>query len=631
MLTSKQAAILMDFYRQPDTYITLREISEKYRISIRTAQSGIRLIREFLNGSGMELHCVASKGCILHIADSDKSILFMEKFFTKSNTDPSFEEQSHRVTYLLETLLFAKDYQKSQDLADNMFISRSRLSDDLVHLKKILKTYGLSLISKPYHGLKIAGKESAIRQCILRESVRVEINESTPGELALLLRIRQIITPILEEMDYHTSDSLFENLLAHIALSIKRIQSGYIVETLTLSDNYLYTDVYKLAHKIMSLCCSNFHIPYYESEIIFLAINLHGKQEYNEHNGLPPDIRRLIAEGLSRIKKDYNIDFTENEDLLTALGMHMIPLLSRLRINMPAKNMLSSEIKQNYTLAFEIASSFLSILPDTYQQISDDEIAYFALHFSYALLNRSQAGSGKQVLLIGSQRKSALLLVCQKIRQWFVEIREISILSANEVSPELLEKYDIILCTDPGTSAKYPQAKLINYFLSEQDYKKIELAISGFHSLQDILNNFDRDLFYYGDAQNKYDIINILYQKADQKYVLGKAFLESLLEHERNANSQFNEFLAIPHPEKPVVSHTFIAVGILKSEIQWSEDFYVRLVFLVSIGKDNPKALQLWYYLSPLISDKTALLEIIQSHSYERLIQTITNIYRDLF
>ena len=64
MLSSKQIAILTDFYHNPDTYIKLREISEKYHISIRTAQSHIGTIRDFIKDSGMSLESVASKGCI---------------------------------------------------------------------------------------------------------------------------------------------------------------------------------------------------------------------------------------------------------------------------------------------------------------------------------------------------------------------------------------------------------------------------------------------------------------------------------------------------------------------------------------------------------------------------------------
>lgn len=188
MLSSKQIAILTDFYHNPDTYIRLREISEKYHISIRTAQSHISAIRDFIKDSGMSLESVASKGCILHITNPDKSAAFLQKI-ANAPTSGLANDQSFRVSSLLSRLLSANEYIKSQDLADEMFISRSRLSDDIVLLKKIFGEYNLSLISKPYHGLKITGKESNVRQCLIREAMHLYCNETDPGNQAMLLRI----------------------------------------------------------------------------------------------------------------------------------------------------------------------------------------------------------------------------------------------------------------------------------------------------------------------------------------------------------------------------------------------------------------------------------------------------------
>ena len=78
-------------------------------------------------------------------------------------------------------------------------------------------------------------------------------------------------------------------------------------------------------------------------------------------------------------------------------------------------------------------------------------------------------------------------------------------------------------------------------------------------------------------------------------------------------------------------SHTFIAVGVLTEKIEWSRDFYVRLVFLVGLEQNNPQALQLWYYLSPLISSSAALQSLIDTPTYGQLIKTVTDVYRDMF
>ena len=632
MLSRRQTDIFMDFYTRPETYLRLKDLAEKYHISVRTVQSDISGIREALKDSGMTLESTASKGCVLHIKDQTKSHGFVRRISDAFTTGYFFEEQSSRVSWLLSKLLDSGTYVKSQDLADSMYVSRSTLSSDLHQLKKILEKYGLSLVSRPYYGLKIEGKETAIRQCIIKENVRLDMGLfSQPGQNSLLAKIREIAIPILLEMHFRISDVALQNLLIHILLSIERIKSGNIVEAVSLPSDSSYTHVYHIARQIMEACCRHFQLPCEENEIVLLTLNLHGKREYDSQEYLTDEIDRMVYTGLLQVKKDYNMDFTGDLDLRIALGLHLIPLRSRIHTNMPAENTIGPEIKMNYTLAFELAASFLSALPGDYRLVNDDEISYVALHFSCAMLNQSRREGKKNVLLISSQKKSDLILVQQKIKQWFVEISEVTIASLNEVNAVLAGGYDVILATDPEVIRRYPRARLINYFLTDQDYRKIELALSGFHSIDDILGKFDPDLFYHGPAKDKNEIIQILYKKAKEKYGLGENFLESLLHREETGSSRFNEFLAIPHPERPMSSHTFIAVGVLTEKIEWSRDFYVRLVFLVGLEQNNPQALQLWYYLSPLISSSAALQSLIGTPTYGQLIKTVTDVYRDMF
>lgn len=76
-------------------------------------------------------------------------------------------------------------------------------------------------------------------------------------------------------------------------------------------------------------------------------------------------------------------------------------------------------------------------------------------------------------------------------------------------------------------------------------------------------------------------------------------FRSCVLEHEGNTNSYFGNRIAVLHPGAPTTEDTFVGVCISKHSISWSdENEHVRLMLLVSIEKDNPKAFNLWYYLS---------------------------------
>ena len=100
--------------------------------------------------------------------------------------------------------------------------------------------------------------------------------------------------------------------------------------------------------------------------------------------------------------------------------------------------------------------------------------------------------------------------------------------------------------------------------------------------------------------------------------------------HEQIGNTYFGNMVAMPHPEKLVSDSTFIATAVLKEPILWTDQDAVQLVFLVSIEKNNPKAYQLWFYLSYLISNNDALDRIIQNPTFENLKNVIRSIYATL-
>lgn len=635
MLSKRQIEIFMDFYAEPDKIITLKTVAEKYRISIRTAQSCISIIKEVAAQYEIELRSISSKGCLLHVTDDKKGDRFVNELAAEYTKHYFFDEQSSRVHYLLSRLLNDSSYIKSQDLADQMFISRSRMSDDLLIVKRILAKYHLTLLSKPYHGLLLEGDEMNKRQCLIKENLNFDetlFSSLSNTSNSHISKVKNLLIPILMKQHYHISDIALQNLIIHIATAVDRIQKGSMIQLNTLQLDDSYHHVMEIAKEIMEECHQIFSLPICEDEIRLLAINLHGKREYEDQQYISDEVNTLVFKGLSHIKQDYDIDFVNDIDLRIALALHIVPLLSRLKTNMTLKNIMTYEIKQNYTLAFDIASAFVNYAIPSYQEkLSDDELSYLALHFSYSLKNAQNSNASQKILLICSQKKSETILIQQKIKQWFTEIKDISVISTNEIQTADFDQYNAILSTDKKTTDAYPRAKLINYFLIEQDYKKIELALSGFHSTKDIIDKFDKDLFYYGDAKDKADIIQKLYKKAEKKYDLDEELLSSVLFHEKIANSCFNDLLAIPHPEKPITDKTFVVVGVLKQAIHWEENFDMRLVFLISIEKNNPKALQLWYYLSHLISNKEALLDIVEHPTYDHLIKVITEIYKDLF
>lgn len=635
MLTKRQIEIFMDYYAHHDEIIKSKILADKYKISIRTIQNDIQVIRDEVEKAGAELRSISSKGHVLLIKNQALCASFADHLTLDYNSNYFFDVQASRVDYLLSTLITSHDFIKSQDLADAMYISRSRISVDLALLKEVLKKYNLSLVSKPYYGLKIEGSEINKRQCIIKENLCFAHNFiQNEKDEPIINEVKNIVTQILVDSHYKISDIALQNLIIHIATAIERMRSGNYLEqqSINLKDDDVFHHVLEISNKIIQSCCNKYSLPYTESEVILLALNLQGKREYDQQEYISDEINKKIYHGLQQINKNYNLDLTNDLNLRISLGLHILPLLSRLKTGMLLKNIMTYTIKQKFPFAFDIASTFTySILPEYKERLSDDEISYLALHFSVSLNQTTPVANRKDILLICSQQKSETILIQQKIKQWFNNINEIKTVSASMVKPEIFDDYNAILTTESKIAEAYPKAMLVNYFLTDTDYQKIEMALNGFTSVKDILDKFDEDLFYYGNVKDKYEMIDILFKKAKKKFKLSDEFYDSVMLHEKIASSCFGNKLAIPHPERLITDCTFIAVGIPKEEIIWEGDTSINLVMLVSIDKNNVRAYQLWYYLSFLISNKDMLDRITKVPTYENLISIINDVYKNLF
>ncbi|GAA6428133.1 BglG family transcription antiterminator [Dielma fastidiosa] len=635
MLTKRQIEIFMDYYAHHDEIIKSKILADKYNISIRTIQNDIQVIRDEVEKAGAELKSISSKGHVLLIKNQALCACFADHLTLDYNSNYFFDVQASRVDYLLSTLITSHDFIKSQDLADAMYISRSRISVDLALLKEVLKKYNLSLVSKPYYGLKIEGSEINKRQCIIKENLCFAHNFiQNEKDEPIINEVKNIVTQILVDSHYKISDIALQNLIIHIATAIERMRSGNYLEqqSINLKDDDVFHHVLEISNKIIQSCCNKYSLPYTESEVILLALNLQGKREYDQQEYISDEINKKIYHGLQQINENYNLDLTNDLNLRISLGLHILPLLSRLKTGMLLKNIMTYTIKQKFPFAFDIASTFTySILPEYKERLSDDEISYLALHFSVSLNQTTPVANRKDILLICSQQKSETILIQQKIKQWFNNINEIKTVSASMVKPEIFDDYNAILTTESKIAEAYPKAMLVNYFLTDTDYQKIEMALNGFTSVKDILDKFDEDLFYYGNVKDKYEMIDILFKKAKKKFKLSDELYDSVMLHEKIASSCFGNKLAIPHPERLITDCTFIAVGIPKEEIIWEGDTSINLVMLVSIDKNNVRAYQLWYYLSFLISNKDMLNRITKVPTYENLISIINDVYKNLF
>ena len=633
MLTKRQIEILLNLFSNLDAPVSLQVFTDQFHLSLRSIQTDIAEIKETIKEHG--LYIENNKNCIcMSITNQETANIFMNSIIQDYNLNQFFEDQSSRISYIISRLLDSNDYLKSADLADEMYISRSQISNDIKLAKNMLSSYHLTLISKPYYGIKIIGKENDIRNYIIQEKLKIknlvcdEITHSFSSH-EHIDDINNIVIKILTHSHYIISDIALQNLILHIVTAVNRIKSGHLIHMDSLNISPVYAHVIEISKNILEKCADIYNFEFNDDEIFFLALNLYGKREFDKQEFITDEINNLVFLSLYKIKEIFGLDFTSNLNLRISLGLHILPLLTRINTNMQLRNIMTFNIKQKYTLAYDLASTFTNTIIPSDKKILDDEIAYVALHF-VNYIDENSPQKKKRMLIISSLRRSETILLQNNILRNFPSIKEVKIIPKNSLSTTNVNNYNVICTTENDIFINNNKIQKISYFLNGTDIKEIELLLDGFNGPKDILDCFSEDLFYYGDAPSKNAVIKWLYEMAYKQGLADEKLYHSIMNHENVTSTYFGNYLAIPHPEIFLSETSFISVAILPKPILW-DDEYVDIVFLVSIQKNNPNAFKLWSYLSFLISNNTTLEEIKKEPTFQNLSKVISKIYEDLF
>lgn len=623
MLSKRQYLLLSFYIDNRGTYISSKELAEQFHISVRTVKNELKIVREFCAPyESFVLETLASKGTRLRVLDADSFQNDIE--ILRSRTQKLTGNSKNRVHAIMKLLLDATGYVTKYTLMETFFISESTLYHVLNDIKSILTQYHLCLTHKTNLGYKIEGRELDKRMCIARH----EIMDDTTDHFTLtadVSNIYNVIADVFFKYHYQINEQTLQNITAHITLTIRRVKKGHVVTDM-IEQDVCESIEHKISTEILSRFLSIYHIKkqYMENEINLLTLTILGKLDYSRNDQLQKEVNDFINDSFLYIRNKFCVNFEPAESLKLFLALHLVPLIYRIKSNTQLNNLMAPEIKQSFPLAYDIALYFTILMKERFNlSVAADEVSYLSLYFNYGLENIHLGHSAKKILILTSLRKSETVLLRHKILTWFPnQIAEIVFMESDTTDFET-EDYDAIFSTDTDSEKYKGGITPIRIFPDEKDYEKINLAINGYTDMSSILEKFSEDCYFYGNVNDKDEILDIVCQNAIHKYHLDEGFLEVIKDREQITSSYFGNAIAIPHPLTPFSDDTFVSLGILEKPIAWDKQHRVRIVMLVSIEKNNPKAFQLWYYLSTFVRNEELLTNFLKTPSYDHFISIL--------
>lgn len=623
--------ILLELLNHHDP-IASEKLSLQLGVSSKTIRRYLQELKETCLHHGALIVIKPAIGITLSITNEKQ----FNAYLNEDRDDQLPNTPEERIDYLLNLLLYSTQFHKVNDIADELFISPSRLGLDLKNLRKILKKYDLEIQNKPNYGIRIQGAERNRRICMAdnflkKQQFPMPVSLGEPQDKFHVV-IDKIITKVLISENIRMSDLGVQSLAIHILIAIERIETGNII---LLSDEVnaklQNRSEYQTAIALNSAIKKTFSIELPESEIGYLTQHLLGKKHFDVNIDtfnieVSDEVAYLVNVILRSIFDQTKLDFYHDLDLKMNLILHMIPFLERTKNKMMVKNPIINDIKEKYSFAYELASIGLSnVCAKINTKITEDEISFFALHFILALERKNEEISPSNVLIVCSTGRATSQLLAYQIQKKFgSKINTIKIIEAHMIGQISLDSYDYIFSTVPLPKDIPVPIQRINSLLDERDFALIESCLETTKHSFDLKNILRSDLFFTDLASNNAEeAIADLIKRCTSVVKLPPNFYDLVLERESFASTELNNLVAIPHPNQTVSESTFIAVGILKKPILWKKK-QVQILFLISLMPNNKQNIRDFYEgLVEFVSKEKNTFDLIRNQTYETMLHLL--------
>jgi lichenan operon transcriptional antiterminator len=621
--------------------VTSEYLAKVIGVTSRTIRNDIKALNLELKKIGVEIEAIRGVGYFFDPKQKEQVSELIQELFLHEEEDsktPVLPEE--RVLFILKKIIMAEGFITIEQLANDLFVSKSTVDNDLKRVEQLLNRYDIDLFKKPNYGIKMIGNEMNIRFC-LSDSLAKMNEVHYQSEMSLvdyefvfdedIEDISKITQERVKVLPFSMADLPLNNLVIHIAIAIERIQKGknVAVDVIELKE-IVDTKEYKVAKEIVKSLEDRFNITIPLGEISYITIHLLGAKHFEDQHGVQTtefievigeSKYELVIDILSEIKVSYQIDLLEDQELIYGLGLHLRSAINRISYQMNLRNPMLQQIKRNYPFSFELGIVAAEVIQKKKNLVvNEDEIGYIALHLEAAVgrMENQKRREVRRIAIVCASGIGTAKLLEASIKSELPGLEIVGTYPSYSLKHMNHEEVDLILSTIPVQDSGSIPALHINPILTKKDMEKIKEFVSG-QSANSVVDSlvfrleklFNDQLFFPslkgGDST---DIIRLMSRKLYEMGYVDESFEESVLEREDISPTALGNLVAIPHPLNPNAKGSCIAIGVLEKPISWGEQS-VQLVFLLALNKNEKEEFsQLFSHLWEIVQNKRLVDEL---------------------
>ncbi|NCB32575.1 MAG: transcription antiterminator [Erysipelotrichia bacterium] len=567
----------------------------------------------------------------------------LENIRVMQNQMPDFEKE--RQKYILKQLLLApSEVQNIDKIAGDLCVSSLTILNDVAKVKQKISSYDLTIKTRNYNLVfcgSEAQKKKLLSTLIYNDSKEnfysYEILQDYFPNINIKL-IKTILVDTLNKNNYFIDDFSLQNLLIHIVILIQR-KDKCVVDN---DRKVLFTNAHiqRIVSEISEKISDHVQVRFTESErydlclLIMTRIIKDNQYEFSNdslNEVVGAKVLSLVDIIKENVKKDFNIDLS-NKDFIIRFSLHLKNLITRCENHIVLRNPDMLTIKDNYPFIYDLSVYITNIFTKyTGYILTEDEIAYIALHIGFLIEENKAINSKVKAIVICPKRLYYSNVLTDKILDVFKNSLVITAVTNHVEDINHYEKYDLLISTiDIITDFKH--VARISDYVNHSDIAKISSQIDEIfkmktrNSIESKLNTlFNKDFFYLNhNFKDEKSAIKTMSDNLYQKGYVEQDFKNKLLEREKISSSSFMN-IAIPHPLEMCAISSVISVALNESPILWN-DKHVNIVFMLAINIEDKQVFKdLFDFITEIISDEEKISVVLKSRNYEEFISNLVS------
>lgn len=601
------------------------ELAKRLAVSTRTVRADVTALNEIMQQYGASFVHNRGSGYQLKV---DDAALFSQLQEPVRPANPTPRSAAERVNRLLIRFLSSAFSLKLEDLADEWFVSRGTLQNDMPEVREHLARYHLNIETKPRYGMKLFGSELAIRACLTDLLFQLNSDDQISPflkaeslEPEALQPLTDFMHQLLTQSSIQLTDEGEKYLILYCAVAVKRIAGGYPLTDFDAEEQEpgVKSISVKLAAELKRIVGKE--IP--AAEEAYLRVNIAARRVQSI---LPTDINAddeesLVDYILSYINAHYNYDLQGDKQLRSDLLTHIKAMITRVKYQINIPNPLLNNIKQHYPMAYDVTLAAVSSWGKyTPYSLSENEIGFLVLHIGVGLERHYNIGYQRhpQALLVCDTGNSTIRMIQAQINRKFPQIVITRVISLRDYEKIQHIDEDFIIANARVAERNKPIVVLSPFpteFQMEQLGKLVLVDRTRPYMLEKF---FDQHHFMrLEEPMTQAQLFRKICTQLEEEGYVDEEFHPSVVEREEIVSTMLGEGIALPHSLGLLAKKTVVITVLSPEGIKWGDGEMAHVIFLLAISKADYEEAMAIYDLFVTFVRERSMSRLLTSENFD--------------